>query len=250
MPFRNHLSYYLRYLTGPFLFLIAFLLLIRVWRAVRVQMKISAQPATYFFLLRESLKKESFLPQRLFHTNLIGTASFADVRLRDRGVKRRHAQLFLYDGAWFLEPVSKRSLTWINGQPVSKRTKIQNNDVIGLGSTKLTLVDDRKYLPDDGHKDVLESITTATSGQISVTLILLHLFFTLCMGILIYSLPEPFLPHRPFIVGFSVLVLAVSDLIFLFLNLLLKNFNRDIFLAFKALYLTGFIIKQGFLFGD
>jgi cell division protein FtsW len=248
MSFITHLSYYLRYLTGPFLFLIAFLLLIRVWRAVRVQMKISAQPATYFFLLRESLKEKSFLPERLFHTNLIGTASFADVRLRDRGVRRRHAQLFLYDGAWFLEPVSKRSLIWINGQPANRRTQIKNNDVIGLGSTKLTLVDDRKYLPDDGYKDALDNITATTSGQMFVTLILLHLFFLLCMGILVYTLPESFLPHRSFIIAFSVLVLAASDLVFLLLNLLLKNFSRDIFLALKALYLTGFIIQTRFSF--
>ena len=83
MQINDFLSYYFRYLIGPLLFLAALLLLVRVWRILRLQMRISARPATYFFLLRESLKDESFSPVRLFHTNLIGSAGPADMRDRD-----------------------------------------------------------------------------------------------------------------------------------------------------------------------
>ncbi|HHV42693.1 MAG TPA: FtsW/RodA/SpoVE family cell cycle protein [Clostridiaceae bacterium] len=248
MRISSYPSYYLRYLLGPLLLVTALLLLRRIWRAVRTQMKISAQPATFFFLLRESLQDESLLPVRLFHTNLIGSAGFADVRLKDRGVKRRHAQLFLYDGSWFLEPISKSTLVWVNGNPVEKRIQVNNHDTIGLGSTRLTLVDDRKYLPDDGGKAALEQITATTTGQILSTLFLLHVYFTIGMGVLLYTLPEDFLPQRKMILLFCFLVIVVTDLVFLLYKLFLKTFSADMYLAIMTIFLTGYIIQTRFSF--
>ena len=250
MQINDFLSYYFRYLIGPLLFLAALLLLVRVWRILRLQMRISARPATYFFLLRESLKDESFSPVRLFHTNLIGSAGPADMRIRDKGVKRRHAQLYLYDGSWYLEPVSSRALLWVNGKQIEKKTEIVNNDVIGLGTTKLTLVDDRKYLQEDNDSLSLENLTSSTGSQALSTIVLLHIFYAVCMGLLIYTLPEAFIPYREKILIFSVIVIAFSDMAYALFKLALKQFNVDIFLAAMALYLTGFIIQTRFSFWD
>ena len=250
MQINDFLSYYFRYLIGPLLFLAALLLLVRVWRILRLQMRISARPATYFFLLRESLKDESFSPVRLFHTNLIGSAGPADMRIRDKGVKRRHAQLYLYDGSWYLEPVSSRALLWVNGKQIEKKTEIVNNDVIGLGTTKLTLVDDRKYLQEDNDSLSLENLTSSTGSQALSTIVLLHIFYAVCMGLLIYTLPEAFIPNREKILIFSVIVIAFSDMAYALFKLALKQFNVDIFLAAMALYLTGFIIQTRFSFWD
>jgi len=213
-------------------------------------MKISARPATYFFLLRESLKDESFSPVRLFHTNLIGSSGSADMRIRDKGVRRRHAQLYLYDGSWFLEPVTTQTLVWVNGKQIEERTEIVNNDVIGLGTTKLTLVDDRKYLHEDNDSSSIEYLTSSTGGQAFSTLILLHAFYAICMGLLLYTLPEEFIPHRGMILIYSVIVIIFSDLVFALFKITLKQFNVDIFLAVMALYLTGFIIQSRFSFWD
>ncbi|NLB10156.1 MAG: FtsW/RodA/SpoVE family cell cycle protein [Clostridiaceae bacterium] len=250
MQINDFLSYYFRYLIGPLLFLAALLLLVRVWRILRLQMRISARPATYFFLLRESLKDESFSPVRLFHTNLIGSAGPADMRIRDKGVKRRHAQLYLYDGSWYLEPVSSRALLWVNGKQIEKKTEIVNNDVIGLGTTKLTLVDDRKYLQEDNDSLSLENLTSSTGSQALSTIVLLHIFYAVCMGLLIYTLPEAFIPYREKILIFSVIVIAFSDMAYALFKLALQQFNVDIFLAAMALYLTGFIIQTRFSFWD
>ncbi|HHU06878.1 MAG TPA: FtsW/RodA/SpoVE family cell cycle protein [Clostridiaceae bacterium] len=250
MQISDFLSYYFRYLIGPLLFLIALLLLVRMWRILRLQMKISARPATYFFLLRESLKDESFSPVRLFHTNLIGSSGSADMRIRDKGVRRRHAQLYLYDGSWFLEPVTTQTLVWVNGKQIEERTEIVNNDVIGLGTTKLTLVDDRKYLHEDNDSSSIEYLTSSTGGQAFSTLILLHAFYAICMGLLLYTLPEEFIPHRGMILIYSVIVIIFSDLVFALFKITLKQFNVDIFLAVMALYLTGFIIQSRFSFWD
>ncbi len=250
MQISDYLSYYLRYLIGPLLFLISLLSLLRVWRILRLQMKISARPATYFFLLRESLKDETFSPVRLFHTNLIGSAGSADMRIRDKGVRRRHAQLYLYDGSWYLEPVSARTLVWLNGKPVEKKTEIVNNDVIGLGTTKLTLVDDRGYLQEEDDSSSLESLTSSTTGQALSTIILLNIFYAVSMGLLIFTLPEVFHPQQEMILILSVIVIIFSNMMFFLFKLSLKQFNADIFLAAKALYLTGFIIQTRFSFWD
>ena len=45
-------------------------------------------------------------------------------------VSRRHAQLRLQDGQWWIEDLRSRNGTWVNGQQVRSRTPLSHNDEI------------------------------------------------------------------------------------------------------------------------
>ncbi len=71
---------------------------------------------------------------------LIGRSGEAGLCLADKKVSRRHAELTGGDaGALFLEDLSSRTGTRVNGVPVSGRTKLAPGDVIRIGETELTL---------------------------------------------------------------------------------------------------------------
>ena len=71
---------------------------------------------------------------------LIGRSGDAGLCLADKKVSRRHAELTGGGaGSLFLEDLSSRTGTRVNGVPVSGRTKLAPGDVIRIGETELTL---------------------------------------------------------------------------------------------------------------
>ena len=73
---------------------------------------------------------------------LIGRSGEAGLCLPDRKVSRRHAELTgNEDGDLFLEDLSSRTGTRVNGAVVSGRTKLRPGDVIRIGETELVLAE-------------------------------------------------------------------------------------------------------------
>ena len=69
----------------------------------------------------------------------IGRSESEDLCLPDRKVSRRHAKLSLENGRCFLEDLSSRTGTRVNGVSLSSRTEIFPGDRIQLGETELVL---------------------------------------------------------------------------------------------------------------
>ncbi len=68
----------------------------------------------------------------------IGSAPNCHVYLfRDPAVGRRHAAIHVVPGGFDLEDLPLGDTTKLNGKPI-KRARLQNNDVIEIGSTALT----------------------------------------------------------------------------------------------------------------
>ena len=79
---------------------------------------------------------------------LIGRSGEAGLCLPDRKVSRRHAELTgNEDGDLFLEDLSSRTGTRVNGAIVSGRTKLRPGDVIRIGETELVLEQTSQPLP-------------------------------------------------------------------------------------------------------
>ncbi len=79
---------------------------------------------------------------------LIGRSGEAGLCLPDRKVSRRHAELTgNEDGDLFLEDLSSRTGTRVNGAVVSGRTKLRPGDVIRIGETELVLEQTSQPLP-------------------------------------------------------------------------------------------------------
>lgn len=68
---------------------------------------------------------------------VLGRLQGCDVCLADANVSRRHAELLLIDGEWYLADLESTNGTMLNGEPVT-RARLRDGDVIEIGVTRLT----------------------------------------------------------------------------------------------------------------
>lgn len=69
---------------------------------------------------------------------LIGRHASADVRIPDMSVSRYHAVMTLANGIWSISDIGSKSGVYVNGNLV-KNARLRENDVIKLGSHRLTI---------------------------------------------------------------------------------------------------------------
>ena len=69
---------------------------------------------------------------------LIGRHASADIRLPDMSVSRYHALLTVSNGVWTIKDIGSKSGVYVNGNLV-KQARLRENDVIKLGSRRLTI---------------------------------------------------------------------------------------------------------------
>ena len=67
---------------------------------------------------------------------VIGRSRDADVRLSDEGISRRHAEIRLEDGAYWLVDLGSMNGTRVNGKRVD-RARLADGDAITVGSTEI-----------------------------------------------------------------------------------------------------------------
>ncbi len=63
-------------------------------------------------------------------TARIGRHSHCDIFLDHNGVSREHARLTVEEGSFFIEDLKSRNGTFLNGQPVTAKTPINNGDIL------------------------------------------------------------------------------------------------------------------------
>lgn len=69
---------------------------------------------------------------------LIGRHASADIRIPDMSVSRYHAVLKVTNGVWSIIDIGSKSGVYVNGSLV-KQARLHENDVIKLGSHRLTI---------------------------------------------------------------------------------------------------------------
>lgn len=69
---------------------------------------------------------------------LIGRHGSADIRIPDMSVSRYHAVMTLANGVWTISDIGSKSGIYVNGNLV-RSSKLRENDVIKLGSHRLTI---------------------------------------------------------------------------------------------------------------
>jgi serine phosphatase RsbU (regulator of sigma subunit) len=62
----------------------------------------------------------------------------ADLLLEDAGVSRRHAQIVLDDGGYFIEDLRSQNGTYVNGAPVARRRRLADGDECQIGGVVFT----------------------------------------------------------------------------------------------------------------
>lgn len=68
---------------------------------------------------------------------VLGRLQGCDICLADANVSRRHAELLLLDGDWYLQDLESTNGTMLDGEPVT-RARLHDGDVIEIGVTRLT----------------------------------------------------------------------------------------------------------------
>jgi serine phosphatase RsbU (regulator of sigma subunit)/pSer/pThr/pTyr-binding forkhead associated (FHA) protein len=68
---------------------------------------------------------------------VVGRSSSADVHVADRFLSRKHARLYRQDDGWYVETLSTRSPTLLNGTAVGQPTRLKPGDVLRLAETVL-----------------------------------------------------------------------------------------------------------------
>lgn len=143
------------------------------------------EPVRGFFLLAsDPLNPDEIRTLPLFHTTQLGASRFCDIRVRSRGVEKRHATIYFYDGVWYLEPLPE-SLVFHNYKEISGRTRLAHGDHIGMGSALFSFVIDASDLheADEDESSYYLADRTSSGRSLFVTLSLL-LFQALGLAVL------------------------------------------------------------------
>lgn len=87
-----------------------------------------------------------FRELELERTNSLGRHPDQDIQVMDPLVSKEHLVIEQLAGEWYLRDLDSRNGTWINGERVKGRSRIQNNDRIKVGTTHLVFINrgDRK----------------------------------------------------------------------------------------------------------
>lgn len=146
-----YIAYLMRYVLAFCFVFAAAELLIRALKSLRYRFKQQLIPASGYFLLSQIPDREDAVETySLYHTTTIGTARRSDVRIRDKLIERTHAIVYLYNGRWYIRPVSNSAITYINGRQMKKERRLKNGDIIGLGSRQLVFIDERSTAEKSG----------------------------------------------------------------------------------------------------
>ncbi|BBM85505.1 protein kinase domain-containing protein [Candidatus Uabimicrobium amorphum] len=103
--------------------------------------------------------------------NVIGRASDVSCVLRDLRASRRHSCVTFERGAYYLLDMGSHNGTYLNGQKVAGKSKLKNDDKIGIGATVLTFSGSRSDAKkQDGlaSYDILKEVKQNDTGDFSI----------------------------------------------------------------------------------
>jgi putative nucleotidyltransferase with HDIG domain len=70
---------------------------------------------------------------------VIGRSTEADLQINDNFISKKHARIFVVHNSFYIEDLSSRNGTMVNGEPVT-RICLTNQDVISLGRTNMRFI--------------------------------------------------------------------------------------------------------------
>lgn len=117
-------------------------------------------------------------PGRLYRLEranaILGRLPECDIVLDEGAVSRRHAQISTVNNEFFVEDLDSRNGTLVNGQPVSGRRKLYNNDQVKICDLLLSFHDSEVNQPPQGAQEqpvtLYEEPVASTTSTIMTTL--------------------------------------------------------------------------------
>ena len=108
-----------------------------------------------------------FRELELERTNSLGRHPDQDIQVMDPLVSKEHLIVEQLAGEWYLRDLDSRNGTWVNGERVKGRVRIQNNDRIKVGTTHLVFINRGDRKPTGDHTVTIgNSLESSIQGSL------------------------------------------------------------------------------------
>lgn len=74
------------------------------------------------------------------HETIVGSLASCDIVMHDRLILPRHATFRTMLGRWFVIPLDPRATLFVNGEPVTAQQRINEGDLITLGTASFRAI--------------------------------------------------------------------------------------------------------------
>jgi len=108
-----------------------------------------------------------FRELELERTNSLGRHPDQDIQVMDPLVSKEHLVVEQLAGEWYLRDLDSRNGTWVNGERVKGRVRIQNNDRVKVGTTHLVFINRGDRKPTGDHTVTIgNSLESSIQGSL------------------------------------------------------------------------------------
>ena len=241
------LSYLFRYFFVFLLVGFVWLLLREALVSLRRIMKKKIQPVAGVFMLCEP-EAGACLSLPLYHMTSIGRAPSSDIRFKDVEIAPRHAMIYLFDGVWFIRPLSRAHPVLIDGVRIQSPTPLMDQDKVAVGKRVLTFLADRAAtftasFEAASDQNWSEEGVRGHRPTRRLSSLLFNLFVLLGSTVLLFLMPDSLIEARGFMAVTLLVFWVVSNLYLILIPRLLRNSDRSLLMLFLLLAFIGLMIQ-------
>lgn len=244
-----YLHYVLRY---PLVLLYAcamvHLLLLAI-RSFRKRIKGQQTPAHGYFLMSQTADALHVHSFALYSLTQIGRAASNDICIRNAKLLRHHAQIYLYNGEWYIKAASERARVTVNHMLLQGPRKLYSKDLIGLGDNyEMAFVDERHAAAEAGL--VYDPSPIQPDRQLSslpAQIALIAYYFYAAVALISYSDPRLAFLSNELTLSLALFIF-VQSLYAIVLPHYFRQFDSILYTAFCTLFSTGWLFQLRYLF--
>lgn len=252
------LSYMLRYIFAVLAVCIVWLIARKSVGSIRSDMVYRVRPVSGYWLISSIFSaedgKNSLIRLPLYHTTSIGRASSCDIRIRRSDMAARHVMIYLYDGVWFLKPVSRLAPVYLNNVRIKPATPLESGDQIKIGNNEFVFAaksdPDIQYLvaktayEDDPHwKNAEEKSGNVAVGGTIGSWVLVNLFVVVAGWLTGRIIPEAMIELKTMFPLVLIAIILLINLYYLLLPILLRGLDRYLLLLTLFFLVFGIMIQ-------
>lgn len=251
----HEIAYLLRYLFAALIVVYVWLQLRLAVSELRWDMRNRVLPVPGYFLLFQQgfdrpghSKDDPVRILSLFHTTSLGRSRSSDIRIQRDSIGKRHAVIYLYDGVWFVRPVSKGQAVFLNGVRILPPTPLENQDILTFGDQEFIFVNEKKssesagltFLPTEAAPQFPK---VKRSKKMAWSWLAVNLFAVTGSLLMIFLTPPGLGSLRILLAASFLGFILLSNLYFGLLPIVLKGADRVLILGLTLLTMLGVLIQ-------
>ena len=180
----------------------------------------------------------------LFHTTLMGSSSTCDIFMKGKGIGKKHAIIYFYDGDWFIRSFSPKYKVKLNGVEIHHPTPLENKDTIIVGNASFRFLSEHESDSYILKEDEIILYPKRMKGIKNFFSLLFVIAFSVFTGLLlILFVPAEYNFTRETIALFYGIFLFLGVIYYLVLPLIFERMDKILLLILLQLSAIGFLIQ-------